>query len=66
MVNPEIQDKRCYWQVRPGPGDSWATCETREGALEFVGAADDDRSYEIRETWMTPNQFAKLREFAGW
>lgn len=63
MVNPAIQDKRCYWQVRPRPGDSWATCESRAEALEYVGT---DEPYEIREKWMTPKQFEKLPEHGGW
>lgn len=67
MVNPAIQDKRRYWQARPGAGFSWATCETRADAEQYVGADDPTvTDYEIREKWMTPNQFNNLPEHDGW
>lgn len=67
MVNPAIQDKRRYWQCRPGPGWSWATCETRADAEQYVMADDPTvTGYEIREKWMTVKAFKSMREHDGW
>lgn len=66
MINPAIQDKRRYWQSRPGPGFSWATCESRADAIEYAGGDDPTVGYELREVWMTPAKFAAMPEHNGW
>lgn len=66
MVNPAIQDKRCYWRVRPGAGDQWAVFESKPDAIEYVSAGGDVPEYEIEERWMTSAEFAKLKEHGGW
>jgi hypothetical protein len=64
MVNPAIQDKRPYVEIRPKSGGPWAVCQTQAEAVDMADGNVDE--YEIREKWMTPNEFEKLKEFQGW
>lgn len=69
MVNPAFnraREKRRYWQSRPGPGWSWATCETEADAREYAGGDDPTVEYEIREVWMTLDEFEAMPEHGGW
>lgn len=55
-------DKRRYVELKYD--GSWVICTPGE-AIDFVQDADDGISYEMRDKWLTPQQYDKLPEFEG-
>ena len=70
MVNPAFNrahEKRRYWQVRPCAGYGWATFEKDMDAIEYVtDGFDPSVPYEIREVWLTLDEFESMPEHGGW
>ena len=67
MVNPAFNrahEKRRYFGVRPKGQKSWAICETEAEARQIGG--EEDGGYELKETWLTLDEFEAMPDHGGW